>query len=70
VLGRWWGGGTEIAAQCGEETFGTMGWKNKLHMPRKQRNKVNDKRTARHEKIKTFFPLLLKHKERAEIRQA
>lgn len=65
------GGGTEIArAQCGEETFGSMRWKNKLHTPRKQRNKVNDKRTARHEKIKTFFPLSLKYKERAEIRQA
>ena len=47
--------GTEIAAPCGEGTFGSMGRKNKLHTPRKQGNKINDKRTVRHKKIKTFF---------------
>lgn len=63
------GGGTEISSQCGEVTFGSTGWKNKLHTPRKQRNKVNDKRTVRHEKIKIFLLPSLKYKERAELRQ-
>lgn len=67
------GWGTEIAAHTAEGTFGeqSMGRKNKLHTPRKQRNKINDKRTVRHEKIKTFFFLTLspKYKERAEIKE-
>lgn len=66
------GWGTEIAAQCGEGTFGSMGRKNKLHTPRKQRNKINDKRTVRHEKIKTFFfhPFAKIQRERVEIKEA
>lgn len=68
------GWGTEIAAQRGEGAFGSTGRKNKLHTARKQRNKINDKRTVRHEKIKTFFFLTLspkyKERERAEIKEA
>jgi hypothetical protein len=53
---------TQIAAErVGRER---MGWcKNKLHPPRTQGNRVNDKITVRNETIKTFFSFAIIQRE-------
>jgi hypothetical protein len=51
---RGWGGRRDSRRECGERRD-SVGCKNKFHPPRTQKNGVNDKRTGRHEAIKTFF---------------